>query len=58
MRVAAFVRYAGADGLGHAGWAFDLGGGLTDCGRVLKSAARSARKPEPETEHDETSAME
>jgi len=34
MRAAAFVRYAGAEGLGHVGWALDLGSGLTDCGAI------------------------
>jgi hypothetical protein len=34
MRAAAFVRYNGADGMGHVGWAFDFSEDLTDCGGV------------------------
>lgn len=34
MRVAAFVRYNGADGLGHVGWAFDYSDADVNAGSV------------------------
>jgi len=33
-RAGSFIRYDGADGTGHAGWAFDLDADTTDCGAV------------------------
>lgn len=34
MRSAAFVRYGGADGMGHVGWAFDLSQSEVNAGAV------------------------
>ncbi|MCL5258790.1 MAG: hypothetical protein M1314_03500 [Firmicutes bacterium] len=34
MRAAAFVRYGGASGAGHVGWAFDYSIAEVDCGAV------------------------
>ncbi len=34
MRAAVFVRYEGADGLGHVGWGFDIDGASAHCGSV------------------------
>jgi len=34
VRAAVFVRYAGAFGLGHVGWAFDCDAQLADCGAI------------------------
>jgi hypothetical protein len=34
MRMAAFVRFDGADGLGHVGWAFDFGASNVNAGSV------------------------
>jgi hypothetical protein len=34
MKAAAFVRYNGADGMGHVGWAFDMDAAVAGCGGV------------------------
>jgi hypothetical protein len=39
------VRYSGAEGLGHVGWAFDLGGGLADCGAVEDARGMPSADP-------------
>jgi len=44
-RAAAFVRYDGADGTGHIGWAFDVDAQDTDCGAVEDPAGLPSCDP-------------
>src|SRR5580658_177189 len=45
MRGAAFVRYAGADGLGHVGWAFDYDAADVNAGSVENPSGAPSSDP-------------
>jgi hypothetical protein len=45
MRGAAFVRYAGADGLGHVGWAFDYDAADVNAGAVENPSGAAKSDP-------------
>jgi hypothetical protein len=45
MRAAVFVRYNGANGLGHLAWAFDSDTDLADCGSVENPEGKLILQP-------------